>query len=426
MVRYHNIFYYYRGAVLDDGRHRERQLENNTTKALINTLDHCDDRLAQSFLSWLGIPTQETAKFALQRKTIGEPKLRRVVPERRLLLGLTPDPSRDRAASSPEASAQGDSLPDAWIYGDSFVVLIESKTAGALDESQMVRHAETLRGEPNHEVRRKEKTWEEVHGFFSNMKQASNLSDRDEWLIGQFTEYLEWINMTGFTGFDREAFEHFVTQEDEDARAWVRDTMAAFADRIAGKLKSIDPFYESADVGRLELKQDHCWAAFGPSEKRYRNWAHQTIALGAEGIAVFVNVELKPAIDRLRKKLRGDREAMRLAISGISIDRPVSIEVQERVQRQASLHDSFVIARLEDRYLRDPRIGADTFTYLETVLDKVRLPYLSVRTEINRGEVLKLSQSEEGRDLVSGVLRIMQAFHPLVTLINEPDWSRRE
>ena len=114
MVRYHNIFYYYRGAVLDDGRHRERQLENNTTKALINTLDHCDDRLAQSFLSWLGIPTQETAKFALQRKTIGEPKLRRVVPERRLLLGLTPDPSRDRAASSPEASAQGDSLPDAW------------------------------------------------------------------------------------------------------------------------------------------------------------------------------------------------------------------------------------------------------------------------------------------------------------------------
>lgn len=34
---HHNLFYGYRGPTLDEGA-RERQLKNNVTKALINTL----------------------------------------------------------------------------------------------------------------------------------------------------------------------------------------------------------------------------------------------------------------------------------------------------------------------------------------------------------------------------------------------------
>ena len=53
---HHNIFYYYRGALLSD-QDRERQLENNTTKTLVNTLSHCSPVVSEQFLDWLGIKT---------------------------------------------------------------------------------------------------------------------------------------------------------------------------------------------------------------------------------------------------------------------------------------------------------------------------------------------------------------------------------
>ncbi len=47
--------------------------------------------------------------------------------------------------------------------------------------------------------------------------------------------------------------------------------------------------FRSATCGE---KIDHTWAAFGPKANGYRHVAHQTIALNANGVDVFVNVEL--------------------------------------------------------------------------------------------------------------------------------------
>lgn len=72
---HHNIFYYYRGAMQEDSQF-ERQLEDNTTKALINTLEHCSQSVSQKFLNWLGIHASGKPHFELQRKSIGEAKIK--------------------------------------------------------------------------------------------------------------------------------------------------------------------------------------------------------------------------------------------------------------------------------------------------------------------------------------------------------------
>ena len=82
---HHNIFCYYKGSAQDD-KDREQQLEDNTTKALINTLEYCNPSVATSFLKWLDIKAPDSSVYVLQKATIGGEKLRRKT--QRLLLAI--------------------------------------------------------------------------------------------------------------------------------------------------------------------------------------------------------------------------------------------------------------------------------------------------------------------------------------------------
>jgi hypothetical protein len=129
---HHNIFYYYRGAQQSD-QERERQLEDNTTKALVNTLEHCSRTIAIKFLrDLLGIVVAEPVRpeFELQKASISKGEIGNK--SQRLLLGIVPtketmDPCTELGKT---VVGEGDSRPDAWIYGDNFVVLVESKVEG--------------------------------------------------------------------------------------------------------------------------------------------------------------------------------------------------------------------------------------------------------------------------------------------------------
>lgn len=126
-------------------------------------------------------------------------------------------------------------------------------------------------------------------------------------------------------------------------------------------------------------------------------------------------MELKPAIDRLRKKVNQDREAFRETILGLP--QPFSIQIEERKQNKAQIYDYYKVASLEACYLNYPELRPKGFDYIEGLLDHIDLPYLTVSKYIDRERALKLSQGG-GEDLVNEVVQIMKVFHPLVKFIN--------
>ena len=410
---HHNIFYYYRGQKKIDSEF-ERQLEDNTTKALINTLEHCSPIVIQKFLDWLDISSQgKTYNFILQKKTIGEFNIKGK--PQKLLLGLVPN-YNDKQSTCKGISSQRDSRPDAWIYGDDYVILIESKVVGNLNTEQMEHHLSKLNIDDSQEVRKEVRKWADIHSFFNSI--LAELGDKNKWLVKQFTQYLEWNSMAKFTGFKPDIFDYFIAHDNDVIRKWVRNTMKEFAETIQLKLYKMDHFYSGYDLGRLELKQNATWIAFGPIDKKYRKYAHLTLVLNASGIEVILNIELKPAIDRLKQKMHNENDKFRKYLSSIQMDSPLWIQIEERIHKQVMLYDYNLVAKIELSSLRNPDINLSGFAYLESIIDRLQYPYFSIRKLINRDQVCKISQKDQGKSLVNEILMMYKNYHSFVSFIN--------
>lgn len=427
---HHNIFYYYRGPKQSKQEKYDQQLEDNTTKALVNTLKHCSPALALKFLEWLGITATGKVEFEFQKPTIGTEKIRRT--SQRLLLGLVTAPEKkgDTICTKLEGPIKGDSRPDAWLYGDDFVVLIETKVGDALLElNQMRCHFRKLQSDTGQPSRCQVRTWSDVHQFFVML--LYELKDKNKWLVEQFTQYLEWKGMTEFTGFEEGVFDFFVhIDKDPDTKRWVRDIMGALAKKVLNGpngLHNFDSsFYREFHVGNFGVEDEHYWVAFGPGDPDFKQVAHQTISVYDYGLDVFVNVELLPAVRKLRKKLHSERRKFIEVMSGLP--EPFAVQVKERKkrERQPRNYDDYLIAELEGGIrkpyhpgsygLKDPQ--SPSFGYLQMLLEKIQYPYFSVRRRISRKRVLELSEGN-GDALVNEVICLMKEFHKLVEFINQ-------
>jgi hypothetical protein len=273
---HHNLFYGYRGPIIDAGE-RERQLENNLTKALINTLSLGGEEVWAPFLTEIGIADARDAKFLLQRRELptGSAKDRRD----RELMGISKCESS--CVVSPDADSTYGSVPDAWIYGDGFAALVENKTDGDFSPGQMQAHLGRLRQDESKPPRQIRLTWRQLHSMFGKFRLLPGPTGVAKFLIEQFIQFLDYSGMSGFTGFQTEHFRYFLLHDDEDARRWILDQVRSFADFVLANLKAQEPFYDSFKVGNLAAANSFCWAAFGPRE--YKNVTHQTISLGSGG-----------------------------------------------------------------------------------------------------------------------------------------------
>lgn len=428
---HHNIFYYYRGASPGNQKLNDPQLENNTTKALINTLKHCSPGIAGEFLRWLDITGARRIEFSLQGATIGEERIHSVPVGRRLLLGIVdlPEQAGGAICAMLDGAVTQGSNPDAWVYGDDFVVLIESKVGDStLEPGQMRGHFAKLKqgckGQPKCLVR----TWAEVHRFFGNLK--GGLTERDQWLVGQFRQYLEWNGMTEFCGFQEWMFEFFVAEnQDPTDKTLIRRSMEGFGDKVlSGVQRRLGKsFYQARHVGNFNAGDDHFWVAIVPAggSKVFTSVAHQTAAISSDGLAVFVNLDTQKPIKRLRKRLEDKDSEQEFKQIVSSLPGPFSFGIWEVKVTAPMKGKNYPITTLAGGDYQPPHSGvyglknAESigFDHLNKCLNQVPLAYCRLERRMDRQRVLELSASG-GRRLVDEVVGMMAAFHPLVAFIN--------
>ena len=123
----HNIFYFFRGPGLrrtTSEDYLQEQLENNITKAHINTLEHSQKELVADFLRWVGVERTDNGtpvRYALNQKDIGH-YFRQTAGQHVVLLLL-----HSKKKLKLPAEAKKEHRPDGWIWGRDFVVLLEAK-----------------------------------------------------------------------------------------------------------------------------------------------------------------------------------------------------------------------------------------------------------------------------------------------------------
>ncbi|MGA2062813.1 MAG: hypothetical protein ABSG67_20260 [Thermoguttaceae bacterium] len=438
---HHNIFYYYSGPNYSKQKQYDQQLENNTTKALVNTLKYCDKFVANSFLAWLGIHTTSNMAVEFQKATIGRERIR-LAREQRLLLAITqkPRPDGGNSYSRLKLSDTQESRPDAWLFGEDFVVLMESKIGdGALNSCQMKHHYNTLLAGTREKPRCLVRTWSNVHGFFNSI--LPRLNEKDKWLVGQFTQYLEYQCMSDFTGFEEWMFDFFIQEEkDEKEKNLIRHSMEGFSEKVLeGGLKALDPdFYEQAWLGNISRKGNSVWVAFVPlvKPKVFTRKVHQTISLSDRGLKVFVNFESQHTIKLLRKRMRNNDDKKRLIDLLARSPSPFLVRIDRKVQRQNQprIFDGYPLAELVGGEYMSGKPGlyglknpeSRAFASFENLLfeknkdGRFELAYIAISKQIDRKEVLRLSKGT-GERLVKEVFGIMKKFHPIVQFINDAE-----
>ena len=412
-----NLFYSYRGP---DTRSvdRDRQLENNLTKALINTLDLGGKSVWRPFLDALGLAKTSRAKFLLQRRNL--PSRAAASKRDRILLGISKQPSD--WSPSRRREIRYESLPDAWVYGDTFAVLVESKVGDSdFSPSQMESHRARLWQNSGKAPKVVKKTWQEIHCLFCDILTSLTDGSSTDLLVRQFIQFLEYSGMTGFNGFRPDHFDYFTLHDDDDARRWVVDQVHGLADRVKIGLRKVSSFYEAAHVGQLPLWRSDCWCGFGPEKGAFKQVTHQTMFLRSDGIAVAVNTERKPAAKRLKKLLRDPESALlfRRALKEQHNLEPFDLLIEERVYAGRPRCFEYNRKMCLTSSMLTTKVTSDVaWTAFRETIRLLPLPYLKLQRLIPRDRLLELSKHNPSK-AVDRVATSMKRNHKIVEMLNK-------
>ena len=296
--KYQNIFNYYRGPNLNknsDDAEIDYQIEDNTTKALINTLEKSTKEVVKKFLLKLGISTDKQVIYELQ------PKL-------------------------------AYSQPDAVISIGNKNIYIESKVAAKVDIEQIENHIKgfenqddivlviTLKKEDKNCLLQfnidKEKakvkflTWNDIWKCFSKRVIDDKVS---EFLVNEFLNYLEDNNMTEFNIWKQKDFTAFLFVEedkDKERRRNIKRKFSSFMEKIHVQILK-EGLYQNTKVNmqkKIEEDTYYIWGNFVEKKiEKSINIAHFLLKISAIGISIGINIEGAEPTRKLKKKL--DRES---------------------------------------------------------------------------------------------------------------------
>jgi len=261
--RHHNTFYYYRGPSPKGGDEREeakrqdRQVEDNTTKALINLLEHADARVTESFVEAFlpqALATTRTSANPADREYFlqGGPSV--PATEDRWLLGLAVLGELDPGSREGVPTTQGSRVDAAIHLPGQALVLIEVKVVEYLDYQQLKRHAAEWRvpivsfdsREWPRDARWALGRWADVYRWASSERERT-AEPVSQFLLDQFLEYLEILGLAPFGGLRHEHFDFF--GQPVDQRTWERH--AEVKARLGGLWEAVLEQLSESDSRRL-------------------------------------------------------------------------------------------------------------------------------------------------------------------------------
>ncbi len=335
-----NLFYSYRGAVPDIHARDvvfERQLEDNTTKALINVLEHSNRmNVLRPFLKEVvGCPDVadvELVQFALQRVDINRPQVRT-----KIALVIAPIPTLDKKARSEKVSGR----PDAWMWDEkTFGVLIETKVVGRATLAQVERHIDGAEGW-GREAEIKCVAWDIVFGFFNDLHgKPQYLDPTSRLLVGEFLEYLKMISVTNRTVFDIEDFLFFALEPSARMpmhKRAVAQKLERFTEELAqtSGVREIVELYSGkganpsdyVNPGVFRSESSGFWITIGPKERR--NHCHLTVRITDHGIRLDAFSPHRSFTSKVIRRVRRDLDGFLRAIENIPRREPFHFMLRE-------------------------------------------------------------------------------------------------
>jgi len=451
--RYHNIFDYYRGPSKGRDSEKTRALENNVTKALINALELTNGngrgKVCKCFISWLAKTTEVKLEpcavrgFLLQKSKPGDEYLSSGRTKR--ILGIVPHAFVEDICPGKAGTESRTSLPDAWLLGKDWTILIESKYDGGLDRNQVRRHNKILKSKYKKPV---VISWRQIYNFFNKnkFKNKPYLDARDKFLIDQFCDFLYQEQLAGFTGLkDAKYFDFFDAkkqqktdkEEKEEIRRELRAKMDALAGDVYDRVKRVkdDAFpeysylegldyqpqtpYDSACFHFLPKKLPNCdEKAFKKKSKEVmKRKAYISIQLGSKRLEVWVCL-INEALDKgaLRKLVTKIRSRPRHLINMLKrIERNMPSECCIQLYTNGEDFKSYLPGSQEELKLGD--IDKDSVEGIADAIEKngdnTDLEFALTRS-FEKAEVIKLN----GEELVEEIARTMKKLYPFVEFVN--------
>lgn len=325
---YRNIFFYYRGPSLRNSLLNNTQVEDNATKALINTLEGAGRGLLFTLLRELEI-NQISDSFIEYNLQI------------------------DKEISRPDAS----------ISYDGIEILIESKVNIPLTKEQIYNHLENLQkgylicitnNENEKQLvksidNRKLRfiTWSKIYLICKRWLKLQN-DQNAIFIVSQFLEYLEIINMAPFSGWNRKDFEAFLNIEEDtkrELRLRVKNKFKIYLDElynITQKEKLLD-MHEN-EVGNLKKDSTEIWGAISrPPLTKIVHIPHFNFIINADTFSIGIQIEGKAPTRRVFDKIKNEKENVLGMLN--KLDGFVFI-VNERVKRQIRVYNHIECARI--------------------------------------------------------------------------------
>jgi hypothetical protein len=400
-----NIFYYYRGpSKRKENTIYDIQVEDNTTKSLINLLEFTHkvgfDNLIDGFLEIAKVRKPEILSFRLQ-------------------------------------PAERESRPDAVINFAGGKLYLETKVRASLGVEQIIRHLKAI-GENDRLIvvtnnpkdinlleeckdsRCIYQSWQQIHKLCLNILKEIKLNKESisiKVIFESFIEYLEVIVMTEFNGFSDEDFD-FCYDRNIHYVPILRNKLDSLANKIGESLTSSLRKYSEVKVGNISrtAKDDRAaWVAIKKKKDNADifNQCNYTIEVAKSCLEINTVIRngrtdnMHKPIGIFHKKLTDNPCGFINIIKRIENNAKFVICRRQKRNEKAPLHGNEKWERYFEIDLHDISTEDDVHYLCEVIKKadkKPTLPGIYVQHTIDRKEGILRDASELKKKIISTML----------------------